>query len=271
MKGWEIMNIFMREMKANSKSLIIWCIAMILLVISGMAKFSAADTKGVSYNQLMSQMPTSLKALLGLGTFDLSKVSGYYGILFVYILLMATIHSTMLGANIISKEERDKTTEFLLAKPVSRNRIITEKILASLANIVILNVVTLVSSLVIVKNFNSGEALTKDILLLMIGMFILQILFLSIGTAMAATCKRANSATNYATILLVVTYLLSVIIDVNDKFNNLKFLTPFKYFDSKQLMYGSGFDPRFLMLSILIILVELSSTYIFYKKRNLNV
>lgn len=265
------MNIFIREMKANSKSLIIWCIAMIFVVVSGMAKFSAIGTSGASGNQLMSQLPESIKVLFGLGTFDLSKVSGYYGVLFVYILLMATIHGATLGANIISKEERDKTTEFLLAKPVSRNRIITEKILASLVNIVLLNIVTLACSLVLLKFYNTGEAITNGILMLMIEMFILQILFFSIGTAMSAVMKKANSATSYVTSLLVLTYLISVIIDINGKIDNLKFLTPFKYFDSKKLLYGSGFDPRFLTLSILIVVIALGSTYIFYKKRDLNV
>ncbi|WP_026884577.1 ABC transporter permease subunit [Clostridium akagii] len=265
------MNIFIREMKANGKALIIWCISMIFLVIAGMAKFSTAGNNGVSYNQLMSQLPSSIKALFGLGTFDLSKVSGYYGVLFVYILLMSGIHSITLGANIISKEERDKTAEFLLAKPVSRNRIITEKVAASIVNIVILNLITLVSSLAIVKNSNTVEAVNKDIIMLMIGMFILQIIFFTLGTATAAIVKKPNSAANYATIIITVMYLLSVIIEINNKLTFLKILTPFKYFDSKDLMYGSGFDHGFLILSIIIIFIALSSTYIFYKKRDLNV
>ena len=63
--------------------------------------------------------------LLGFSDLDLSKVSGYYGMLFIYLLLMATIHAAMLGATIIAKEERDKTSEFLFVKPVSRSKVIT--------------------------------------------------------------------------------------------------------------------------------------------------
>ena len=53
---------------------------------------------------------------MGFSDVDVSKISGYYSILFVYILLMATIHAAMLGADIIAKEERDKTSEFLFVK-----------------------------------------------------------------------------------------------------------------------------------------------------------
>ena len=44
---------------------------------------------------------------------------------------MATVHAAMLGADIISKEERDKTAEFLFVKPISRNKIIISKLLGS--------------------------------------------------------------------------------------------------------------------------------------------
>ncbi|MFA5881807.1 MAG: ABC transporter permease subunit, partial [Eubacteriales bacterium] len=80
--------------------------------------------------------------------------------LFLYLVVMATIHAAMLGANIIAKEERDKTAEFLLAKPVSRNEIITVKLGAGLTNILIFNAVTLLSSLVIVGHYSGSEPVT---------------------------------------------------------------------------------------------------------------
>ncbi|KJS86413.1 MAG: ABC transporter, partial [Peptococcaceae bacterium BICA1-8] len=125
------MNVFIREMKSNRKSLIIWCIGIFLLIASSMGKYAGLSASGQSMNELLAQMPKSFQAIMGIGTFDLSTPIGYYGVLFAYLVVMATIHATMLGANIISKEEREKTAEFLFAKPVSRNRIITSKLLAS--------------------------------------------------------------------------------------------------------------------------------------------
>ena len=58
---------------------------------------------------------------------------------------MATIHAAMLGATIIAKEERDKTSEFLFAKPVLRSTIITAKLLAAFVNIVVFNLITFIS------------------------------------------------------------------------------------------------------------------------------
>ncbi len=112
------MNIFWREMKANRRALIIWSIGVVLLVTGGMGKYAGLTASGQSINDLLAQMPSSLKAILGMGSFDLTTATGYYGVLFLYLTLIAAVHAAMLGAGIISKEERDKTAEFLFLKPV---------------------------------------------------------------------------------------------------------------------------------------------------------
>ncbi len=265
------MNVFMREMKANRKALIIWSLGMILLIASSMGKYAGLSASGQSINELLAQMPQSLKAIMGMGTFDLTMATGYYGVLFIYVAMMATIHATMLGANIISKEERDKTAEFLFLKPISRNKIITSKLLASVVNILIFNLVTFVSSILMVQKYSKGEAVIGDITRLMVGMLFLQLIFLFIGTAIAATSKHPKNAPPLATGILLFTFMLSIAIDLNNRIENLKYLTPFKYFDAKNLMYARGFEPIYVILSVIIIVVLFRVTYVFYENRDLNV
>ena len=265
------MNVFMIEMKAHRKSLIIWCIAMLLMVGTGMSKYKVFSTSGQSLNEVMSKLPKVVQSIFGIGVFDLSKASGFYAILFLYLVLMTTIHAAMLGATIISKEERDKTTEFLMVKPISRDKIITAKLLAAFVNILILNVVTLISSMVIVGYYGKGESVTSNIGLLMAGMFILQLIFMVIGTALAAVSKKPKTAPAVATVILLAAYLLSTAIDINIKLESFKYITPFKYYEAKNLLSSGGFEPVYIILSVLIIAVLLSATYLFYRKRDLNV
>lgn len=265
------MNVFIREMKANEKSLIIWGIAIVLMIASSMGKYVSLSLSGQSVNDLMGQMPNSLKAIMGLGTFDLSTASGYFGVLFIYLALMTTIHAVLLGANIISKEERDRTAEFLFIKPASRNRIVTAKLLASLINIFIINLITLVSSILLVQKYAVEESVAGDIARLMIGMFIIQLIFLFIGTAIAAISKNPKSATSVSTGILLSTFILSIVIDMNTRLASLKYLTPFKYFDAKNIMYDRGFELVYVVISVVLIASLLSMTFIAYKKRDLKV
>lgn len=265
------MNLFLREMRANRKSLIIWSICVIFMVVSGMGKYGATESAGQSMKEIISQMPKSLQAMMGVGSLDISSAIGYYGILFLYLILMATIHAMMLGATIIAKEERDKTSEFLLVKPISRNRIITNKLLAAFVNLLIFNMVTFITSIKMVAYYNHGQAGAKNIGLLMGGMFILQLIFLFLGTGIAAVSKKPKKAGAIGTVILLVTFILSILIDLNSKLANLKYLTPFKYYEAKNVLADGSLNPTFVVLSVLIIILFASATYIFFNKRDMNV
>jgi ABC-2 type transport system permease protein len=265
------MNIFLRELRAHRKSLIIWSIAIFFMITSAMAKYSAYNESDQSMNELLSKIPKTIRAVLGMGDFNLTTISGFYGMCYFYLILMAAIHASMLGANIISKEERDKTTEFLMVKPVSRSQIMTSKIIAALFNIVVFNIVTLVLSIAIVEKYAKGESIMGEIFTLMLGMFILQLIFLFIGTTIAAARANPKSAASTSMAVMLVTFVLSSIISMNNSLDFLKFTTPFKYFEAQDLISGKGFNPLFVMLSVIIISLMVYFTYTFYKKRDLNV
>ncbi|WP_462410152.1 ABC transporter permease subunit [Neobacillus sp. Marseille-QA0830] len=265
------MNIFLKELRSHRKSLIFWCIGVFLMVVSGMGKYEAYSSSGQSMDDLLADMPKSLAAVLGFNDLDVSKPSGYYGLLFLYLLLMATIHAAMLGATMIAKEERDKTSEFLFVKPVSRTRVITAKLLAAFVNIVLFNLVTYGSSVVIMGRYAKGGDMNGDIGITMAGMFILQVLFMLIGCAIAAVKRKPKSAASLATAILLLTYVLSVAIDLNEDIEPLKYLTPFKYFEAKNVMYGGGLDIVFVTLSIVITASLTAITYVCYRKRDLNI
>jgi ABC-2 type transport system permease protein len=266
------MNIFIRELKAHRKSLIIWCIGAFYMVAASMWKFGTEYSSNQSLNELISQLPEAVRVILGIrGSFDLSTVGGYYGLLYYYLVLMATIHSTMIGASIISKEEQNKTTEFIISKPVTRNEIITSKLFAGIANIFIFNLVTTLSSIIMVQYYNNGQSITKEIIMLMIGMFILQLMFLLLGTALAAISKNPKISSAAALTILLITLMLAKVIDMNSKLEGLKYFTPIKYFEAEQLLLQGGFNPTFLALCIFIIAILFRSSYVFYNKRDLNV
>ncbi|WP_226673866.1 ABC transporter permease subunit [Rossellomorea aquimaris] len=264
------MNVYVRELKAHRKSLIIWCIGMIALIGSGMGKYAGYSSSGQSMNDLMAGMPKSLQAFLGFGTLDLSTASGYYGVLFLYILLMATIHAAMIGATIISKEERDKTVEFLFVKPLRRKKIIGIKLLSALTQVGILTLIAGISSLLFVGHY-SETPIVEDIGITMVGMFILQVLFLVIGTAIASYSKQPAKAASFSTGVLLFTFILSFAIDLSEKIEGLKYFTPFKYFEAKNVMYGGGLEFLFVGISLVLIAILAFSTFVFYNKRDLNV
>ncbi|MDR4888045.1 ABC transporter permease subunit [Fredinandcohnia sp. QZ13] len=261
------MNVFLRELKAYRKSLIIWSVGIVMLILMGKTKYSSLSTSGQSLNELIESMPKALQALMGTGTLDVSTLIGYFSILYVYLLLMATIHGAMMGSSIIAKEERDKTFEFLFVKPITRTKVISMKLTAGIFNLVVFNVVTTVATILIFEMHNE----IADIFMLMGGMFILQVLFLMIGSALASIIRNTRSAAPIATGILLLTFILSIVIDLSEKLENLSYIVPFKYFAAKDMLTGDGFEAVFVIISLSLIAILTIVTFVFYKKRDLNV
>jgi ABC-2 type transport system permease protein len=65
--------------------------------------------------------------------------------------------------------------------------------------------------------------------------------------------------------------MLSIVIDLNENIEGLRYFTPFKYFEAENVMYGGGFEASFIMLSIVLIAALSIITYVFYNKRDLNI
>jgi ABC-2 type transport system permease protein len=264
------MNVLLRELKANRKSLIIWCICMFLGVASGMGKYEVYSAGGQNVD-IFNKMPFSIRALLGIGSFDVTKMSGYFAMLFLYIEITAAIHAVLLGSNIIAKEERDKTTEFLMVKPLSRTTIITSKLLAALLNSLILNIVTLVSSVIMVAAYNKGADISREIEVFMLSMFVVQLIYLSLGAACASLIKNPKVSGSLSVGVMMTSFIISKITDLTDRLNFLNVFSPFKYFNYYSIVESNNLNFGIVILSLLLIVVFLSSTYFFYQNRDLSI
>ncbi|NJD01048.1 MAG: ABC transporter [Ruminiclostridium sp.] len=265
------MNLFLREMKSNRKSLILWCIGILFMVAAGMGKYAGFSGSGQSVNEIISTIPGSLKAVLSFGSFDLTTAVGFYGMLFSYLAIMTAIHATIIGATIISKEERDKTSEFLMAKPVSRYSVVSAKLSAAFLNVLTVNLVTFAVSYLMVGYYSKNEAFAGDILNLMLVMMAVQLIFMLAGSTAAAAGKRPRIAASVASGIMLAAYVLDKVIDLNKDLDFLKYLTPFKYFNAAKLLGDTGFEPVFVILSVIIVLILLYITFVSYRKRDLSI
>lgn len=180
------MNIIWQELKTHRKSLMIWTIGVLVMVFAGMSKYVGMEGAGQSLNELMENMPAVMKAIMGIQSLDVSTPLGFYSVLYTYLVIMLTVHAAMLGATILSKEERDQTAEFLLTKPVTRSFIISSKMAAAVIQSTILNIVSFTSSLAAVYYFADTADGLWEIWILSLGLWMLQLLFLSIGSGIAA-------------------------------------------------------------------------------------
>jgi ABC-2 type transport system permease protein len=262
------MNIFVRELKANLRSLLIWGVIVVLFVTVAVSKFSAYYGNPEML-ALLDQMPPALLEAFSFEAFNLTTVTGFFGLMFTYFALLLSIAAAMWGSDIISKEERDKTVEFSLTLPVTRSRVVTAKALAALVNCVGLLLITWVASLVSAAPYQPDSEFYRFLRLCMLAVFIMQLIFLAIGIFLGCTMRRYKQAGAVAVGLLLGTYFLSVLSGLSKDLDFLKYFSPFKYFDAGVLLRESHLDGSFVLLSAAIILVCMAGAYLTYSRRDL--
>ncbi|WP_423226697.1 ABC transporter permease subunit [Candidatus Amarolinea aalborgensis] len=262
------MNIFFRELRSHVKSLVIWSVIIALLIVIAVAKF-AAFAGNPDMLKVLDAMPQAMLDAFNMRGFNLTTLSGFYGIMFVYFGLMGAIAAAMWGSDIISKEERDKTVEFSLVLPVTRSRVITAKALAAVVLCIALVLITWGVSAVAVQSYNPDQAFFNFLTLEMQAMFVIEMVFLAIGLLLGCAMKQYKRSGSTAVAIILATYFMSVMSGMQENLNFLKYFTPFKYFDAGELFRSGKIDGAYLLLSTAIIIVSMVAAYWIYNKRDL--
>ncbi len=262
------MNIFIRELRANLKSLIIWTVIIALLIVIAVSKFSAFAGNPEMLAMLDSMPPAMLDAL-NMRAFNLTTLSGFYGLMFIYFGLMGAIAAAMWGSDIITKEERDKKVEFSLVLPVSRSRVVTAKALAALINCIAFVLITWGISLVAVQSYNPDQAFFNFLALEMGAMFAIELIFLAVGLLLGCAMKQYKRSASVAVAIILTAYFVSIVSSMQENLDFLKYFTPFRYFDAGELFRSSQMDATYLGLGALIVVVCVAAAYWIYNKRDL--
>ncbi len=262
------MHIFIRELKANLRSLLIWAVIIVLFIWIAMTKFSAY-ANNPEMLKILDNMPPALLEAFQMNAFNLTTVTGFFGVCFTYFALLSTVFAAMLGSDIISKEERDKTVEFTLTLPVPRWKLVTAKIMAAVVHSIGFLLIIWGVSLISVIPYHPDHEFYKFVALCMLALVIMQFTFLAVGIFLGCALKQYKRAGSIAVSLLLATYFMSIISGLDKKLDFLKYFSPFKYFNPAKLLNEAHLDLLYVWISLGIIAVCIAAGYITYNKRDL--
>jgi len=137
-------NLFLKELKRNALSLMIWTIVITLLISLTMSVYSTFMANQSKIAGMLTIIPKGALQFKGISNFnDLLSVLGFYSANnVIYMMVLGSIFAIVLASNILLKEEYDKTAEYLLTRPLTRSEIYMSKLAVLSLNIFILNLVT---------------------------------------------------------------------------------------------------------------------------------
>ena len=138
-------NIFRYEFGSRLKSVLIWSLGLVFLIVFFFSIYTGFADQAELLNQLMAKFPPELLTAFGLDKMNMATVLGLYGLIFMFAQLCLAIQASNYGFGLVSVEEGELTADFLLSKPVSRAQVLTSKLLAALASLTLTNLVVWLS------------------------------------------------------------------------------------------------------------------------------
>ena len=262
-------NIFLHEFRTHLKSVLTWSLAITALILFFFSIFPSFAEQAELTSQLLAKFPPALLEAFGMTHMDLSSMLGYFSLIMVFIQLCLAIQAGNYGFGLVSIEESELTADFLLSKPVSRTQVLTGKLLAALASLMVTDLVITLATFLAFTLFNGGRTYELGtLILLLVSMPILQLFFLCLGLVISLLVKRVRSVTPYSLGLGFGAYVLNAFSGVFGDVK-LEFITPFKHLDPVYIVEHAAYAIPLLLLNIAISLIALGVSYWLYVRRDI--
>jgi ABC-2 type transport system permease protein len=226
-------NLFLKELRRNIFSLIIWTIVITLLITVTMSVYRTFMENQSKITGMLSIIPKGALQFKGISNFnDLLSVLGFYAANnVIYMMVLGSIYAIVLSSNILLKEEYDKTAEYLLTRPVTRSEIFFSKLAVISLNIFILNLITSLAGFICMELVKKGPFSIKAFLILSFYTLLLNFLFATAGLFLSSLVKRAKPITTSCIGLVLIFYFIYTISKITESIAKIGYLSPFRYVD----------------------------------------
>lgn len=260
------MTLVKHELRQGKTSFWIWtaCVGFLLSVCI----FLFPEMKGQmeDIGDLFASMGSFAEAF-GMDRLNFGTLVGFYAVECGNILgLGGAFFASLCAVGMLSKEEKDRTSEFLLAHPVSRVRIITEKLVAVFLQITAMNLVVYALSVCSIAAI--GEEIPwKEISLMHLAYYLLQIELAGICFGVSAFLNKGSAGVGLG--IAVTAYFLNLIANVADVANFLKYVTPFGYCEGADIVANGKIDGVMVAVGIFLCLFGIAAAYIKYAGKDI--
>ncbi len=220
-----------------------------------------------SVNDVFASMGSFTEAF-GMDRLNFGTLTGFYAIECGNILgLGGAFFASLCAAAILSKEEKDKTAEFLLTHPVSRKRIITKKLIAVLIQLTAMNLIIYTLSVGAIAAV--GEAIPwKEISLLHLGYYLLQLELAGICLGISAFLRKGSAGVGLG--IAAMMYFLNLIANIADIAAFLKYITPFGYCEGADIVPNGRLNGAMAAVGTVIGIGGIMIAYLKYTKKDIH-
>ena len=254
------------ELNQGKLSLIIWTLSIAGLVAVCIFMYPEMSVNMEGINDIFSSMGSFSEAF-GMDQINFGTLIGFYAVECGNILgLGGALYASLLGIEALEKEERNHTSEFLFTHPISRRKVMTSKLIAILIQLIIMNGIVLVTTLVSIILIHENIP-WEEIMLLHLAYFLLQIELACICFGISSFLKRGGLGIGLGLSLMM--YFVNIVANITDKAEFLKYVTPFGYAEGSDIINQLSIDWSYLLIGMMISIIGIVIAYLKYTKKDL--
>lgn len=228
-------SVFVKGLRDRRRALAWWALGMIGTALLLASFFPTIQATGEDLNTYIENLPEAVRALVLAGGGDFTSGPGYLNSeLFSFMLpVLVLVFSVGVGAGLLAGEEREGRLELLVASPVTRRRLVLEKLAAVMVGMLGLGVVlwaALAAGAEIweipVGHANLVAAVFSGVLLGWV--------FGALALAVGAASGRRGMAIGIPAAVGVATYFLNGLAPLSDVLEFWRPISPFYYYNAAQ-------------------------------------
>ena len=260
------MTLFFHELKRGRVKLIVWTAAIALMLLTSI----------VIYPQMTSQMDEMGDMFSNMGgfseAFNMDKVNfgefrGYFAVECGNVLgLGGAFFAALLGVAALACEEREHTAEFLLTHPLSRSHAVLMKLLAVVAEVLILNIAVVIAA--VASSLAIGQKIDGKLFFnLFLGYLLMQLEIACVMFGLSAFLRGGGLGIGLGTAFVL--YFMNILANLTDGAEFLRYITPFSYADGTAIVSSGVIEIKYLIPGMIFAAAGVAAAFIVYNKKDI--
>jgi len=248
-----ISNVFLKSLRDSRRSIIYYSIGMIAMGLYVTLLYpTVRDASGLT--EFLEQMPEVMRNLIG----DVESFNTPEGFLNAEMFsfmgpLTAAVFAIIAGTGAIAGEEENGTLDQLMANPISRRRVLIQKVSALLVGLFVINLALWVGLVfgALISDFKLSASSVSQVL---ISQYALAAALGLIALAVGASTGKKGIAAGVAASVGVIGFLIETFLAIVDFLEPTKFISVFYYFNNNDVIIH-GLNYVHLMALVIVSVV----------------
>ena len=260
------MTLVQHELKQSRISLIVWTLSIASLLAVCVFLYPSMKNEMDAVSEMFSSMG-SFTAAFGMDKVSFGTLTGFYVVECGNIVgLGGAFFAALCGISVLAKEEKEHTAEFLMTHPVSRWRVVTDKLIAVIFQLVILNVAVYLTAVVSIALI--GEDIPwKELNLLHLAYFFLQVETATVCFGISAFLRRSGMGIGLG--IAMLSYFLNLVANITEEADSLKYITPFGYAEGADIVNDLSMNGEMLAVGAVFTVAGIVIAYVKYCRKDL--